>query len=146
MKFFTGTDSQAYLAEKTGYMPNSTSASKHPDLVKYYAANPHWKVAIDQLQFVQPQASVISLPKGTEILRQMVEKLLIANMDVNTVMAETKADLKRVQREFQVDDVLGLMAAFAAINHARASMQKPTGISHVDCMSSRALLHVLPVV
>ncbi|NLE16185.1 MAG: ABC transporter substrate-binding protein [Spirochaetales bacterium] len=99
MKFFTGTDSQAYLAEKTGYMPNSTSASKHPDLVKYYAANPHWKVAIDQLQFVQPQASVISLPKGTEILRQMVEKLLIANMDVNTVMAETKADLEKEYNE-----------------------------------------------
>lgn len=99
MKFFTGTDSQAYLAEKTGYMPNSTSASQHPNLVKYYAANPHWKVAIDQLKFVQPQASVISLPKGTEILRQMAEKLLIANMDVNKVMAETKADLEKEYNE-----------------------------------------------
>ena len=99
MKYFTGTDSQAYLAEKTGYMPNSTSASKHPDLVKYYTANPQWKVAIDQLKYVQPQASVISLPKGTEILRQMVEKLLIANMDVNKVMAETKADLEKEYNE-----------------------------------------------
>jgi sn-glycerol 3-phosphate transport system substrate-binding protein len=99
MKYFTGTDSQAYLAEKTGYMPNSISASKHPDLVKYYAANPQWKVAIDQLKYVQPQASVISLPKGTEILRQMMEKLLIANMDVNQVMAETKADLEKEYNE-----------------------------------------------
>ncbi|MPM08517.1 sn-glycerol-3-phosphate-binding periplasmic protein UgpB [bioreactor metagenome] len=99
MKFFTGTDSQAYLAEKTGYMPNSLSASKHPDLVKYYAANPQWKVAIDQLKYVQPQASVISFPKGTEILRQMAEKLLIANMDVNRVMAETKAELEKEYNE-----------------------------------------------
>lgn len=99
MKYFTGTDSQAYLAEKTGYMPNSLSASKHPNLVKYYAANPQWKVAIDQLKYVQPQASVISFPKGTEILRQMAEKLLIANMDVNKVMAETKAELEKEYNE-----------------------------------------------
>jgi sn-glycerol 3-phosphate transport system substrate-binding protein len=99
MKFFTGTESQAYLAEKTGYMPNSTSASKHPNLVAYYAKNPQWKVAIDQLQFVRAQASVISLPKGTEILRQMAEKLLIANMDVKQVMAETKAELEKEYNE-----------------------------------------------
>ena len=62
MKYMTGTDAQAYLAEMTGYMPNSTSARNHPDLAAYYNANPVRKVALDQLAYVRPQASVISLP------------------------------------------------------------------------------------
>ncbi len=76
-------------------MPNSKSAGQDPGLLKYYAANPQWKVAIDQLAYVRPQASVISLPKGTQILQQMVEKLIIANRDVKTIMEETTADLKK---------------------------------------------------
>ena len=99
MKYMTGTDAQAYLAEMTGYMPNSTSARNHPDLAAYYNANPVRKVALDQLAYVRPQASVISLPKGTEILRQMLEKLLIANMDPKQVMAETTADLQKEYNE-----------------------------------------------
>ncbi|HZJ88704.1 MAG TPA: ABC transporter substrate-binding protein [Sphaerochaeta sp.] len=95
IKYFTSTESQAYLARITGYMPNSYSASKDPELVAYYDANPQWKVAIDQLNYVRPQASVISLPKGTAILQQMVEKLIIAKRDVKTTMEETTADLLR---------------------------------------------------
>ncbi len=99
LKYFTGTESQAYLARKTGYMPNSYSASKNAELVAYYNANPQWKVAIDQLNYVRPQASVISLPKGTAILQQMVEKLIIANRDVKTVMEETTADLLKEYKD-----------------------------------------------
>jgi sn-glycerol 3-phosphate transport system substrate-binding protein len=95
MKYFTGTESQAYLARITGYMPNRVSASKVPELTAYYDANPQWKVAIEQLNYVRPQASVISLPKGTTILQQMVEKLIIANRDVRTVMRETEAELQK---------------------------------------------------
>ncbi len=99
MKFFTTPENQAYLAEITGYMPARASSAKVPSLVSYYSANPHWQVAVDQLAYVQPQASVISLPKGTEILRQMVEKLLIGNQDVRKVMAETEADLIKEYNE-----------------------------------------------
>jgi hypothetical protein len=35
-------------------------------------------VAIDQLQYTRPQASVYLTRQGNEILRQMIEKLLIA--------------------------------------------------------------------
>jgi len=99
LKFFTSPESQAYLAEMTGYMPSRISSAKVPSLVEYYNKNPHWQVAIDQLKYVQPQASVISLPKGTEILRQMVEKLLIGNQDVRKVMAETEANLIKEYNE-----------------------------------------------
>jgi sn-glycerol 3-phosphate transport system substrate-binding protein len=99
LKFFTSPESQAYLAEMTGYMPSRISSAQVSSLVEYYNKNPHWQVAIDQLKYVQPQASVISLPKGTEILRQMVEKLLIGNQDVRKVMAETEADLIKEYNE-----------------------------------------------
>jgi sn-glycerol 3-phosphate transport system substrate-binding protein len=64
-------------------------------LVAYFKANPVRAVAIDQLKYTRPQASVISFGKGTEILRQMVEKLLIGNMDPKKVMEETNADLTK---------------------------------------------------
>ena len=80
-------------------MPVSKTSMEYPDTVAYFQANPIRKVAIDQLQYTRPQASVISLGKGTEILRQMIEKLLIANMDVRRVMEETSADLLKEYRE-----------------------------------------------
>ena len=84
---------------KTGYMPNSTTALNYPETVAYFKANPERKVALEQLQYTRPQASVISLGKGTEILRQMIEKLLIANRDPLTVMQETTADLLKEYNE-----------------------------------------------
>ena len=95
MKYMTNSDSQAYIVPKTGYMPNSQSAINHPETVAYYAQYPERKVAIEQLQYTRPQASVISLGKGTEILRQMVEKLLVGNVDPATVMAETTTALEK---------------------------------------------------
>ncbi len=99
MKFMTSAESNAKIVIKTGYMPVTTTAANHPDLVAYFKANPERAVAIEQLKFTRPQASVISLGKGTEILRQMVEKLLIANMDPKTVMQETEAALLKEYNE-----------------------------------------------
>ena len=99
MKFMTGPESNSYIVQKTGYMPNSKSALVYPDTVAYYNANPERKVALDQLQYTRPQASVISFGKGTEILRQMLEKLLIANMDPKQVMAETTVELEKEYNE-----------------------------------------------
>jgi sn-glycerol 3-phosphate transport system substrate-binding protein len=93
MKFMTGAESNAKIVINTGYLPVSYSAVEHPDITAYFDANPERAVAIEQLPYTRPQASVISLGKGTEILRQMVEKLLIGNMDVKKVMEETSADL-----------------------------------------------------
>jgi len=99
MKYMTNASSNSYLVQKTGYMPNSQSSLNYPDTVAYFKANPQWKVAVDQLQYVRPQASVISFGKGTEIFRQMLEKLLIARMDPKQAMAETTNDLIKEYNE-----------------------------------------------
>lgn len=93
MKYMTSAEANSAIVIKTGYMPVSKSSMAYPETVAYFQANPVRKVAVDQLQFTRPQASVISLGKGTEILRQMIEKLLIANRDPKRVMEETSADL-----------------------------------------------------
>lgn len=99
MKYVTNAESNSKIVIKTGYMPISKSSMNYPDTVKYFQDNPIRKVAIDQLEYTCPQASVISLGKGTEILRQMIEKLLIGKMDPKKVMEETKADLLKEYNE-----------------------------------------------
>ena len=93
LKYMTGPESNSYVIQMTGYMPVTKSASSYPDTVAYYNQYPERRVAVDQLIYTRPQASVISLGMGTEILRQMLEKLLIGGMPVKQVMAETTADL-----------------------------------------------------
>ena len=99
MKYVTNAKSNSHIVIKTGYMPISKSSMNYPDTVQYFQDNPIRKVAIDQLEFTRPQASVISLGKGTEILRQMIEKLLIGNQNPKKVMEETTADLLKEYNE-----------------------------------------------
>ncbi len=99
MKFMTNAQSNSHIVIKTGYMPISKSSMTYPDTVQYFKDNPIRKVAIDQLEYTRPQASVISLGKGTEILRQMIEKLLIGNQNPKKVMEETTADLLKEYNE-----------------------------------------------
>ena len=67
--------------------------------VEYFKQYPDRKVAVDQLKYARPQASVISIAKGTEILRQAVEKLLIGNVPAAQVMKEAAADLEKEYEE-----------------------------------------------
>jgi len=88
-----------YVVEQTGYLPTSQSSLEYPDMVAYFDKYPERKVALEQLAYARPQASVISLATGTEILRQAVEKLLVGNIPVAQVMAEAAADLRTEYEE-----------------------------------------------
>lgn len=99
MKFLTSPASNATIVVKTGYMPTSKAAMEHSDTVEYFKQYPERRIALDQLQYARPQASVISLGKGTEILRQAVEKLLVGGVPAAQVMREAAADLKKEYEE-----------------------------------------------
>jgi sn-glycerol 3-phosphate transport system substrate-binding protein len=99
MKFLTSPASCSTIVIKTGYMPTSNGAAEYPATVEYFKQYPERKIAIEQLKYVRPQASVISLGKGTEILRQAVEKLLIGNVPAAQVMKEAAADLEKEYAE-----------------------------------------------
>lgn len=99
MKFLTSPASNATIVVKTGYMPTRQATMNEAALKAYYEKYPERRIAIDQLQYARPQASVISLGKGTEILRQAVEKLLVGQMPAAQVMKEAAADLKKEYNE-----------------------------------------------
>jgi len=99
MKFLTSPASCSTIVVKTGYMPTSKGATDYPATVEYFTKYPERKIAIDQLKYVRPQASVISLGKGTEILRQAVEKLLIGNVPAAQVMKEAATELEKEYEE-----------------------------------------------
>ncbi len=99
VKFMASPKANSLIVRETGYMPTSIPAVEYPDTVEYFKANPERKVAIDNLEFTQAQASAISLGKGTEIFRQMVEKLLVVGQDPRSVMVETNAELVKEYNE-----------------------------------------------
>ena len=99
MKFLTNPASNSLVVVTTGYLPTSQATMQYPDMVEYFKKYPDRKVAVDQLPYARPQASVISLGKGTEILRQAVEKLLVGNVPAAQVMKEAAADLKKEYEE-----------------------------------------------
>ncbi|MCZ7543828.1 MAG: extracellular solute-binding protein [Anaerolineae bacterium] len=93
MKFVVSPESNARIVQATGYLPTSEAALETETLQAYFEEFPERAIALEQLQYARPQASVISLAMGTEILRQAVEKLLVANVPSEEVMAEAKEAL-----------------------------------------------------
>ncbi len=93
MKFVTNAESNARIVELTGYLPTSEAALETETLQVYFEEFPERAIALEQLQYARPQASVISLAMGTEILRQAVEKLLVANTPAEQVLLEAKEAL-----------------------------------------------------
>ena len=99
MKYITNADSNTLVVTETGYMPTSKAALEHPDMVAYFNQYPERKVAVEQLEYARQQASVISLAKGTEILRQAVEKLLVGNVPAPQMMKEAAEELRAEYEE-----------------------------------------------
>ncbi|MEA4811804.1 MAG: ABC transporter substrate-binding protein [Anaerolineaceae bacterium] len=99
MKFLTSPSSIAQIVVKTGYLPISQSAKDTAEVKEYYAKVPQRAAALEQLQFARPQASVISLAGGTEILRILVEETLVANMPIHDAMLKAETALKTEYEE-----------------------------------------------
>jgi len=93
MKFMVQPASNYDVVEATGYLPTSQSSLEYADMVAYFDKYPERAIALEQLKYARPQATVISLAKGTEILRQAVEKLLVGGIPAQQVMEEAAADL-----------------------------------------------------
>jgi sn-glycerol 3-phosphate transport system substrate-binding protein len=99
LKYMTNTQSNVSFVQKTGYMPISASASSAPEMKSFMAKNPEFKVAVDQLQYVRPQASIIAVPEATEIFRQLVEKLTVGKVDPARAAKEANEALKKAYNE-----------------------------------------------
>jgi len=99
VKYMTNTQSNVYFVQQTGYMPISASASNTPEMKSFLGKNPEFKVAVDQLQYVRPQASIIAVPEATEIFRQLVEKLTVGKVDPAQTTKEASEALKKAYND-----------------------------------------------
>jgi len=99
IKYMTSAESNVYFVQKTGYMPTSTAAINNPEMKAFLEKNPAFKVAVDQLQFVRPQASIIAVPQATEIFRQLVEQLTVGMVDPAKAMKDATAALTKAYGE-----------------------------------------------
>jgi ABC-type glycerol-3-phosphate transport system substrate-binding protein len=93
MKFIVSPESNAQIVQATGYLPTSEAALETELLQEYFEQYPERLIALEQLQYARPQGSFMSLAMGSEIMRQAVEKLLVAQVPPEQVMAEAKEAL-----------------------------------------------------
>jgi sn-glycerol 3-phosphate transport system substrate-binding protein len=99
IKFMSNAENNVYFATKTGYMPFSTTAVNNPEMKAFMEKNPQFKVAVDQLQYAQPVASIMVVPEFTEIMRVMVEELVVGMVDPATALKKAQTALVKAYNE-----------------------------------------------
>ncbi|HEX5500850.1 MAG TPA: extracellular solute-binding protein, partial [Thermomicrobiales bacterium] len=78
--FATSPEITSFWAQNTGYMPVRKSAIASKEMQDFFAKNPNYKVAVDQLPKTGPQDSArVFIPNGDQIIGKGLEQILINN-------------------------------------------------------------------
>ena len=110
IKFLAKPENVAFWSRQTGYMPATKSAREAPEMQQFFAQNPNYKVAVDQLPKTQAQDTArLFIPNGDVTIGTGLERILINNEPAETVFKAVAEQLKRDAQEVknQVKD-LGL--------------------------------------
>lgn len=82
-------------SQSTGYMPVRVSAAESEAMQAFYAENPNFKTAVDQLPLTQPQdAARVFIPNGDQIIGQGLERITVTNDEVLPVFEEVARTLE----------------------------------------------------
>jgi sn-glycerol 3-phosphate transport system substrate-binding protein len=82
LAFATSPEITTYWCQNTGYMPVRKSAIASKEMQDFFAKNPNYKVAVDQLPKTQPQDSArVFIPNGDQIISKGLEQILVNGMD-----------------------------------------------------------------
>lgn len=92
--FATSPEITAWWAQNTGYMPVRKSAVQSEEMQAFFAANPNFKTAVDQLPKTQPQDTArVFIPNGDQIIGKGLERITIAREEVQPVFDEVAKTL-----------------------------------------------------
>ena len=84
----------AWWSQNTGYMPVRKSAKDDETMVSFFAENPNFKTAVDQLDLTKPQDSArVFIPNGDQIIGGGLERITIAGEDPQAVFDEVAQTL-----------------------------------------------------
>ncbi|MCC6791826.1 MAG: ABC transporter substrate-binding protein [Thermomicrobiales bacterium] len=95
IEFITSPESTAWWSQNTGYMPTRKSAVTGESMQAFFAQNPNFKVAVDQLAQTKPQdAARVFIPGGDQIIGKGLERITINGEEVQPVFDEVAQELK----------------------------------------------------
>jgi sn-glycerol 3-phosphate transport system substrate-binding protein len=94
--YCTSPEVTAQWSQDTGYMPMRTSAIQSPAMQEFFAANPNFKTAVDQLPLTRPQDAARRLiPGGDQIIGAGFERITIGGEDPQPVLDAVAVELTR---------------------------------------------------
>ncbi|CAA9549875.1 MAG: Glycerol-3-phosphate ABC transporter, substrate-binding protein UgpB [uncultured Thermomicrobiales bacterium] len=92
--YCTSTEVTSQWSQNTGYMPMRTSAVQSPAMQEFFAANPNFKTAVDQLPLTRPQDAARRLiPGGDLIIGAALERITIGGEDPQQVLDAVAVEL-----------------------------------------------------
>jgi sn-glycerol 3-phosphate transport system substrate-binding protein len=94
IKYVTDTEPAAIWAQRTGYMPVRKSSKESQTMQAFFAENPNFKVAVDQLPKTRAQdAARVFVRNGDQIIGRGLERVIVKQEAVETVFKEVNAEL-----------------------------------------------------
>jgi sn-glycerol 3-phosphate transport system substrate-binding protein len=109
IKFATSPETTTFWSQNTGYMPVRKSAVESEDMQAFFAENPNFRTAVEQLPMTQPQDSArVFIPNGDQIIGAGLERIVINHEEPQPVFDEVAATLTQ-----EAQPVLEAIAALA---------------------------------
>ena len=94
VSWLTSPENTAWWSQNTGYMPVRKSAVESEEMQAFFADNPNFKVAVDQLAVTKAQdAARVFIPGGDQIIGGGLEEILINGGEVQTAFDDVAAEL-----------------------------------------------------
>jgi sn-glycerol 3-phosphate transport system substrate-binding protein len=92
--YVTSTAGTIWWSQNTGYMPVRKSAVESEEMQSFFAENPNFKTAVDQLALTKPQdAARVFVPNGDQIIGGGLERITINNEEALPVFEDVNAEL-----------------------------------------------------
>lgn len=89
IEFATSTEGTTFWSQNTGYMPVRKSAVESEEMQAFFAENPNFKTAVEQLPLTKPQdAARVFIPNGDQIIGGGLERITINLEDPQPVFDE----------------------------------------------------------
>jgi sn-glycerol 3-phosphate transport system substrate-binding protein len=94
IEYVTSTEGTTFWSQNTGYMPVRKSAVESEEMQAFFAENPNFKTAVEQLPLTRPQdAARVFIPNGDQIIGAGLERITINLEDPQVAFDDVAATL-----------------------------------------------------
>lgn len=94
IEYVTSPEGTTFWSQNTGYMPVRKSAIESEEMQAFFAENPNFKTAVDQLPLTKPQDSArVFIPNGDQIIGAGLERITVNREEAQPVFDDVAATL-----------------------------------------------------